>query len=395
MATTTIDKEIEFSRLLDELSKLIFERDAALSSLAEVDQHLTALSTAIGITSSGLNTPAGLLCMLCPVTHLADVLGNGSTSSTNHLFEVTLRNDSTLPLLGNWNILLARLKPQESSVVHVAALPQIAAGAAWTGTVALDLSSSLTQDTVDLAVFLCFNGDSNTSISTVDTSSHRSASHIALLHIFRIDSLHSLQASSGGGSGSSSGLRNYYFSSGSQMMEIKLGVPKQFFGLDPDPQNVLNVLLKQGERSLCLPLTKQILNEKGSNNNDNNNSDISTTTTLVNGGIVQRRQHKAVVQGQLPQNHFTATDQNKSAAASVGSAASLSIQPAPFSLASSSSPHALLDLTCEAGNTVNCLKLHKNCCEGKQPRWRCRERWNRTLSWGARAFCMQFWCYTG
>ncbi|KAH7623232.1 hypothetical protein Ndes2526B_g01652 [Nannochloris sp. 'desiccata'] len=346
------DKEIEFQRLLDELSKLTTERDAAISSLDQVDEHLNALSAAIGLTSCGLNTPAGLLCVLRPVTHLADVLGSGSSfPNTSHLFEITLRNDSPLPLIGNWNILVARLKPQESAVVHAASLPQIAAGAAWTSRMALDLSSFSADDIVDLAIFLCFNGLDNPARGTIhiEDTGHRSNSSIALLHVFRVDSLHSLQACSGmgGGSGGSSrnSIRSSYYSSNSQALGIKLGVPKQLFGLEPEPQIILDVLLKQGERSLDLPLTKQIANGKTS----------KTSAAVDNGVIVQRRQQKAVVQGKLPIAYSAASQSNNATAAG----AMLSIQPAPFSLAAASSPHASLDLTCEAGNVVNCLKLHK------------------------------------
>jgi len=346
------DKEIEFQRLLGELSKLAKERDAAMASLAQVDKNLNALSTAIGLISSGLNTPAGLLCVLRPVAPLADVLGSQSSSpNASHLFELNLRNNSPLSLIGNWNIVVARLKPQESAIVHAASLPVIAAGAAWTSTMALDLSSSLIDDVVDLAIFLCFNGADTTTINTIniDDTVDTSNSSIALLHAFRVDSLHSLQACSGngggGGGGGSATSSNHYNFSNFQAMEIKIGVQKELFGLEPEPQKVLDVLFKQGESSLRLPLATQIANGKNSNT-------AAASDAIDNGAIMQRRQQKAVAQGKLPVAYSAASQNNATAAI-------LSIQPAPFSLATSSSPHASLDLTCEAGNVVNCLKLHR------------------------------------
>jgi hypothetical protein len=342
------DKDREFQCLLGELSKLTLERDAALSSLAQVDEHLHALSAAIGLISCGFNVPAGLLCVLRPVTPLADVLGSRSSSSnTSHLFDLTLHNDSPLSLIGNWNILVARLKPQENAVVYAASLPRIAAGTAWNSTMALDLSSFYTDDVVDLALFLSFNGVDTTDTSTVDYAGSRSSSNIALLHVFRVDSLHSLQACSGnrGGSGTTrADSGRHYYSSSLQSMGIKLGLPKQLFGLEPEPKNVLDLLFKQGERSLHLPLATQIENGKNSN---------TAAAAMYNRGIVPRRQQKAVAQGKLPVPYSAASKDNNA------TAAMLSIQPAPFSLAASSSPHATLDLACEAGNVVNCLKLHR------------------------------------
>ena len=347
----TEEQENEFQCLLDELSKLIIERDAALLSLSQVDEHLAALSTAIGLTSSGLNTPNGLLCMLRPISHLSDVLGS-SKSSSNFLFELTLRNDSILSLSsGNWNIIVARLKPQESSVVHVAALPHIAAGSAWSGTLALDLSSSsLSEDTIDLAVFLCFTGaDSTLNNNDLPVQKY---STIALLHVFRLDCLHSLQAG-GGNSGAGSTFTTYhklnstsYTSASYQTLGIKLGVPKQFFGLDPEPQVVLDLVLKQGESSLPVSLKKQISTEK----KERKNIEVST-----GGGLNQRKQQKAVLHGELPTNYSL---QNIRKSKKTSSAAVVGIQPAPFSLASASSPHAVLDLTCESGNLIDSLRLH-------------------------------------
>jgi hypothetical protein len=352
-----MDQEGEFNRLLDELNNLIIERDAALSSLAQVDQHLSSLSTAIGLTSNGLNTPAGLLCMLRPVSRLADVLGGGGSSGANYLFELILRNNSVLSLVGNWNMLVARLKPQESSIVHVASLPQIAAGAAWSTTLALDLSTTSSTE-IDLAVFLCFNG--------ADTSTITTTSNIALLHVFRLDALHALQTNytttDGGRSGGNITLhsdKNIYsrkstYSSTSQAMEVKVGVPKQYFGIEPEPQGVLDVLLQQGERSMNLPLAQQISISTGKN----------TKSSASNGSMgVTRRQQKAVIQGELPETFSTttaaATTTTTNKNSSIDGDATLSIQPAPFSLAAASSPHAVLDVTCEAGNIGNCLKMHK------------------------------------
>jgi hypothetical protein len=345
------DKEIEFQSLLDDLENLIVERDSALSSLDQVDSHLAALSTAIGLTSSALNTPAGLLCTLRLISRPADVLGHSQSQSASYLFELTLYNESPLSLIGNWNILVARLRPQELSTLHVASLPRIAAGAAWTSTMALDLSSSI-NDAVDLAVFLCFNGVTENNGNPPPVYSSRS-SNIALLHVFRIDALHSLQASSGGAGTGSSITSTSSYSTSSQAMEIKLGVPKQFFGLDPEPQTVLDVLLKQGEKSLRPPLTKQI-------------SNLEKKERSGGGGVVQRKQQKAVIQGQLPPqmsypSSITSKAKSSPSATSTATAApaGVNVQPAPFSLAASSSPHAAVDLSIEAGDVVDCLQLHK------------------------------------
>ena len=350
--------------LITSLSALTSEKDAIQSTLLHLDKNITALSTAIGVASSALNTPTGLLCMLRSISHLDHLYSTAGSSGGGGgggglLFELSLLNESALTLTEkNWTLVVAHVPdPQpafgSSHVVRTFSLPSIASGSSWKRTFTLELSSLMVPSTV--ALFLSFNTiTNNTTHGDVGTGTDASGGEIlgvqswrklALLHAFKVDALHALQARTTSLLQSTSSRNRRVLPSSllpTQLHRIglQLGLPKSVVGIQPDSHHILDSLLKQGGCSVKNSLdSTPKKKEEPQILLDNNN----TTTTLRNTPA------KASIQGELVAEN----------SASITEAAAVSVQAVPFHISTAASPQAVLDVNCESSSFTACLALHE------------------------------------
>ena len=369
--------EDDFNEQVATLHSLSAEYDAALAVSQRLDGEIAALSTAIAIfselqqqqqqpqekkknhcntCSSGARMRRGISCSLRPTAVLPPQAQTHTEQEPSRvLFTLTLHNRTPLELHANrWNLMITT--PCSGTLTQVLPLPRCLPQTSFSTTFSLPVVDD------DVVVLLHFQP------STVPYTGADGAvvdSLIALVDVFPVDILHVLWADAGAGAGSSAFERQTSIASNAlpprNRLEIRLQVPKSVFGLHPDPGQVLDVLVRQRykeeEKERLLPLyhqnnaaeaeimrmlENQISNLDVHNNNitrirdRNNNASLSAVIYSSSGG----------------DRTFTPTT------------AMVSVHPStPITIGrsfdASASPHAFLDIKCDATDLVTSLKLHQ------------------------------------